>query len=168
MKILIFIWKLYNNAIRVGSKLNKTLLGIPLNCLFGGAFEETNMHLFVHYEFKRIVWFGSNLGIRTCSLEFIDIRSLLGSILHNSLITSDDGFYCLRLCLITFWCIWKARYNVVFRGIIVNPRATIACWNKLSEEYIQAFQSHKDLVYNALGTQKSHAKEQQQEVCQES
>lgn len=65
-KILTFVWKLYFDALPLGSKLHQIILGFNPACPFCGFSEEMTLHLFFDCEFpnKNITyWFRNSIFV---------------------------------------------------------------------------------------------------------
>lgn len=63
-KLIIFLWKVLNNALYCKSELEKRINSINPECALYQGVERDINHLFWECDLARAVWFGSRFGLR--------------------------------------------------------------------------------------------------------
>lgn len=143
-KIQIFLWQLSHECLPVGDLLASRGWRAVLVCCFCKQHSDQSLvHLFLHCDFVRSVWFGADLGFYISSTPNHSIPFWLGWVHHIGILMSlkIQNFYTKIACILR--CILLARNKAVFESILSSPTQVIIHVNLLSHSISQAFASLK-------------------------
>ncbi|XP_074296847.1 uncharacterized protein LOC141627501 [Silene latifolia] len=101
---------------------------------------ETLNHLFRDCDIVARIWSSSNLGIRTCNDSHMPVGEWIINWI-NYLLEADNGEFLVISLIVTIWCIWCTRNNLVFRGDLFSPEAFYNLQSKTIAEAIAAYEA---------------------------
>ena len=137
IRILTFIWRILPDSVPVFTTVNRRGIQTSTRCMLCDADEESSTHLFLKCTFARVVWHGSNLGIRTTAMHYVTLR-LLGYITTNSL-TGKAKMELLQALFTILWMLWNNRNMVLHKGQVPNPLEVVLTSQTLICRYREAF-----------------------------
>lgn len=70
------IWMVIHDGIAVRAELRKRNIAVNTQCVFSDKYEETQEHMFFHFEFVRPIWFGISLTLRVENLGPVNVRGM--------------------------------------------------------------------------------------------
>lgn len=120
-KLLVFAWRLYNNALPLIHTLRKHHFNAQGGCVFCDYDSEDSEHIFMHCSFTRAVWFGA-LPVALPSMAVShNIQSWLHSflLLSQSSVSGTSNWF--GLALLTLHSIWITRNRCHFDGLKLDP-----------------------------------------------
>lgn len=118
-KIKIFGWKLLHQKLPTKDKLIKMGLHTQAHCSLCNEEEENSTHLFYKCRFINLVWKHHETYIN-CHLFKRNIGEDCKWILEND----NDAQDRKLLILVTFWQVWKARNERIFKKEEATPRVS--------------------------------------------
>lgn len=131
MRLIVFLWKIFNNALPTRNILYHHHLPILQDCpLCDSGEPESIYHLFFCFPFARAVWFGSPLQIRSDHIPDHAFKSLIFDWLIQDTSFTNLGGSSITLSnshLVVFllYEIWFSRNQKIFRKTEIHPSSTI-------------------------------------------
>ncbi|XP_076944940.1 uncharacterized protein LOC143615794 [Bidens hawaiensis] len=102
----------------------RNILVSSLDCPICGKGMETVDHVFISCDFSQAVWCLISQWCKVPSIYAFSVRDLVELHRYASFPT-DKAKAFHAVCLVTIWCIWKKRNDVVKKGGQVHPRSLI-------------------------------------------
>ncbi|KAJ4757006.1 RNA-directed DNA polymerase (reverse transcriptase)-related family protein [Rhynchospora pubera] len=113
-KVKVFLWRLLSKALMLSQNVHRRIARISPMCQRCNAENEFEMHCFFYCQGSRVVWFGSNLGLRTQELP-LDIVNTLEQCTQN--MSNEE----IRRFSYILWEIWVARNEFVMQHKVFDP-----------------------------------------------
>ncbi|XP_076932415.1 uncharacterized protein LOC143597936 [Bidens hawaiensis] len=125
------------DRIPVLTALAKRNIGVEsLECHACGLFEEMTEHIFVSCGLAQAVWQNISIWCKAPQLFFFSVRDVLEVYKHTKFSKRKaKSFHAI--CLITLWCLWKARNDMVHDGVAVSIGSVIESIKLLSFLWIK-------------------------------
>ncbi|KAF7841484.1 reverse transcriptase [Senna tora] len=125
-KILLFWWKLLHNGLPLRQNLIARGYRIDGHCPFGCDILVSEQHLFKDCQFAKMVWYGSNLKIRTDSITHNSIIDWINSCLIQAIQNKDSNLVnMVQDAISIIWSIYTQRNNVIFQNANKDPMEAI-------------------------------------------
>ncbi|XP_076939869.1 uncharacterized protein LOC143608822 [Bidens hawaiensis] len=119
-KVCILAWRSELERLPVLTELAKRNIGTnSVLCPVCGDLEETVEHCFVTCGLAQSVWQAISLWCKIPSIFAFSIRDLLAIYKYVKFPRKKTKMFH-AICLVSFWCLWKVRNDIVFNGKMVS------------------------------------------------
>ncbi|XP_076888484.1 uncharacterized protein LOC143538932 [Bidens hawaiensis] len=116
-KVGILAWRAELNRVPVLSILYKrNIIDGSLDCPACGESEETTEHFFVSCGLAQEVWQAITLWCKVPYIFAFSVRDIL-DLYKFTKFPRRKAKYFHAVCLVSIWCLWKARNDMVFNGL---------------------------------------------------
>ncbi|KAJ3704792.1 hypothetical protein LUZ61_008497 [Rhynchospora tenuis] len=113
-KVKVFLWRLISKALMLSNNVHRRIARVSPMCQRCNTENEYEMHCFFYCQGSRVVWFGSNLELKTQDLP-LNVATTVQQCTDNM---SEEGIR--RFCY-TLWEIWMARNDLVMQQKSFDP-----------------------------------------------
>lgn len=143
MRVLLSVWKIFNNVIPTFTNFNRHYLHCEIVCPFYGEADDSISHTFLRCSFARVVWFGLPFSLRTDSGDD-QVQRWLRSWIRQWGWNRDCFNEIWLTILVGLNVIWKCRNDIIWKGINILPSPAIKSILVSINYYINVFNQVSD------------------------
>ncbi|KAB2630796.1 hypothetical protein D8674_008315 [Pyrus ussuriensis x Pyrus communis] len=125
-KLRHFLWLTMHNCLPTREALYRRRSSLTSTCPICCCHDETIEHIFLSCSWVEPIWFGGALGYKLDRLSLPSWLEWIQKVFSPNLCNFGDTMWRQSYIVFTCWCIWKARCDLVFKGMSVNPLKVLA------------------------------------------
>ncbi|XP_076934348.1 uncharacterized protein LOC143600588 [Bidens hawaiensis] len=147
-KVGILAWRTEMDRVPVFSLLAKRNIRVnSMDCPACGLMEETTEHILVSFGLAQSVWLAISTWCKVPQLFTFSVRDIV-ELYKYSKFPKRKAKVFHAVCLVTLWCLWKARNDMVHNGSIVTVGSVVEEVKALSYLWVKNRSSGSTLSWS--------------------